>query len=128
MPIDQISKSRSYIPNDADWKVIYDVLPGNPAVINPHFECIEVTGNTVLPANGMYIVLRGVVQLRQNGNPLASADVGDYFYEEHLQISDIPVSLEALCAGRNPAGVPVQQELASDTRKHPATLFCNDVW
>ncbi|NOD99195.1 hypothetical protein GS610_18480 [Ruegeria sp. HKCCD6228] len=101
MTIDQISKSRPYTPSDADWKMIYDVLPGkaqiaDPAVINPQFECIEVTGNAVLPANGMYIVLRGVVQLRQNGKPLASADVGDYFYEEHLQISDIPVSLEAL--------------------------------
>lgn len=101
MLIDQIETSRSYIPNDADWNLIYKVLPGeakiaDPSVINPHFECIEVTDNTVLPASGMYVVLRGVVQLRQNGNPLASADVGDYFYEEHLQISDIPVSLEAL--------------------------------
>ncbi|WP_298851182.1 flavoprotein [uncultured Ruegeria sp.] len=101
MPIDQIAKSRPYIPNDTDWKLIYNVLPGetqvaDPAVINPQFECIEVTGNAVLPAKGMYVVLRGVVQLRQDGKPLASADVGDYFYEEHLQITDIPVSLEAL--------------------------------
>nr|WP_255733393.1 flavoprotein [Ruegeria sp. Ofav3-42] len=44
----------------------------------------------------MFVVLGGVVQLRQGQSVLATADTGDYFYEEHLEISDIPVSLEAL--------------------------------
>nr|WP_302479289.1 flavoprotein [Ruegeria arenilitoris] len=44
----------------------------------------------------MYVVLGGEVQLRQDGTVLATADTGDYFYEEHLEIFDIPVSLEAL--------------------------------
>ena len=36
------------------------------------------------------------MQLRQDGTVLTTADTGDYFYEEHLEIFDIPVSLEAL--------------------------------
>lgn len=101
MSTDQIAESRAYNPTDADLSLIYAVIPGDgvdvdPSAIKPYFNFVEVTANTVLPAHGMYVVLRGSVQLRQNGTPLASADVGDYFYEEHLEISDIPVSLEAL--------------------------------
>ncbi len=101
MPNEPIAESNTFVPNDSDWNHIYAVIPGEtetsaPAAIRPHFEFFEVIKDTVLPADGMYIVLRGVVQLRQAGHALASADVGDYFYEEHLQISDIPVSLEAL--------------------------------
>jgi len=101
MPMDQITETRAFAPTDEDWQKIYAVIPGetsdmDASAIKPHFEFFEVTKDTVLPADGMYVVLRGAVQLRQNGYALASADVGDYFYEEHLEISDIPVSLEAL--------------------------------
>lgn len=101
MPIDKTAESRTFIPTDEDWSRIFAVIPGETATIDatsikPHFEFFEVTKDTTLPAHGMYVVLRGAVQLRQGGDALASADVGDYFYEEHLEISDIPVSLEAL--------------------------------
>jgi CRP-like cAMP-binding protein len=44
----------------------------------------------------MYVVLEGLVLLQQRDDILARANPGDYFYEEHLELSDLPVSLKAL--------------------------------
>ncbi|WP_170575417.1 flavoprotein [Ruegeria atlantica] len=97
MPKDPIENTISYDPTKADWALIHEILPADdPSNIHSHFECFEVAEDTVLPSKGMYVVLSGLVQLRQEGTVLATADTGDYFYEEHLEIFDIPVSLEAL--------------------------------
>ncbi len=97
MPKDPIENTISFTPTEPEWALIQDILPADdPAAIRPHFECFEVAEETVLPSQGMYVVLGGEVQLRQDGTVLATADTGDYFYEEHLEIFDIPVSLEAL--------------------------------
>lgn len=101
VPMDQVTQSRTVNPTDENWAQVFAVIPGQAATtdlqpIKSHFQFFEVTKDTILPATGMYVVLRGAVQLRQNATPLASADPGDYFYEEHLQISDIPVSLDAM--------------------------------
>lgn len=132
MSTDPITEQNSYNPTAEDWNRIYEVIPGqsataDPTAIQPYFEFFEVIKDTVLPPQGMYVVLRGVVQLRQNGSALASADVGDYFYEEHLQISEIPVSLEALAlAGTRVAYLSSTQWLSipADIRQPCfATLF-----
>lgn len=97
MPKDPIENTISFTPTEPEWALIQEILPtDDPSAIRPHFECFEVAEETVLPSHGMYVVLGGVVHLRQNGAVLATADAGDYFYEEHLEIFDIPVSLEAL--------------------------------
>ncbi|WP_170379364.1 flavoprotein [Ruegeria atlantica] len=97
MPKDPIENTISYHPTESEWALIQEVLPADdPTVIQPHFECFEVAEDTILPSQGMYVVLGGEVHLRQDETVLAKADAGDYFYEEHLEIFDIPVSLEAL--------------------------------
>ncbi len=97
MPKDPIENTISYDPTKTDWALIHEILPADdPSHIQPNFECFEVAEDTVLPSKGMYVVLSGVVHLRQEDTVLATADTGDYFYEEHLEIFDIPVSLEAL--------------------------------
>ncbi|MEW2919410.1 flavoprotein [Ruegeria sp. ANG10] len=97
MPKDPIENTISYHPTKSEWALIQEVLPADdPTVIQPHFECFEVAEDTILPSQGMYVVLAGEVHLRQDETVLATADTGDYFYEEHLEIFDIPVSLEAL--------------------------------
>lgn len=97
MPKDPIENTISYHPTESEWALIQEVLPADdPTVIQPHFECFEVAEDTILPSQGMYVVLGGEVHLRQDETVLATADTGDYFYEEHLEIFDIPVSLEAL--------------------------------
>ncbi len=97
VPKDPIYNSKTFNPTDDDWKLIYAVLSSDDtSAINSHFEFIEVSQDTVLPPQGMYVVLSGIVQLQQDGSVLATADTGDYFYEEHLEIFDIPVSLEAV--------------------------------
>ncbi len=96
----QIANSKSIDATDDDWKLIFEALPSptamdDPAKVKPHFEFFKVTDETELPARGMYVVLEGKVELRQGGEELANATAGDYFYEEHLEIFNIPVSLEA---------------------------------
>ncbi|MBO9447983.1 flavoprotein [Ruegeria sp. R14_0] len=96
MPKDPIESSTSFEPTQDDLKLIDEVLPAqDPSVIHSKFEYFEVSEDTTLPSLGMFVVLGGEVQLRQGDNVLATADTGDYFYEEHLEIYDIPVSLEA---------------------------------
>lgn len=97
MPKDPIENSISFHPTEPEWALIHEILPADDqTAIRPHFECFELAEDTVLPSQGMYVVLAGEVHLRQDGTVLATADRGDYFYEEHLEIFDIPVSLEAL--------------------------------
>lgn len=86
---------------EGEWAVIFsafhsDRATSDPSRIKPHFSVLEVVEEAVLPATGMYVVLKGTVQLCQKEKELAIADEGDYFYEEHLEIFDIPVSLEAV--------------------------------
>lgn len=101
MTVVAISNSKPIEATAADWETIFAVLPSemaqkNPETVQPHFHLFEVAHDTVLPPRGMYVVLDGIVKLRQNEVDLATADAGDYFYEEHLEIFDIPVSLQAV--------------------------------
>ena len=101
MSIDANTNSISTEATDNDWQKIFAVIPSekadrNPKKVKPQFEFFEVGDDTVLPPRGMYVVLDGIVKLRQDGVDLATADTGDYFYEEHLEIRDIPVSLQAV--------------------------------
>ncbi len=87
--------------SEADWGLILPAFrskaaPSDPSGIKPHFALLEVASETTLPADGMYVVLSGCVHLQQNGEDLATADAGDFFYEEHLEIFEIPVSLDAV--------------------------------
>ncbi|MCA0873989.1 gamma-glutamylcyclotransferase [Seohaeicola saemankumensis] len=95
------SLANSASVSGSEWAMILPVFHSDSAAseaerMKPHFAILKVFEDTVLPASGMYIVLQGQVALRQNGKALATADPGDYFYEEHLEIFDIPVSLEAV--------------------------------
>lgn len=73
-----------------------DGAPVDVAQFRPKFEAIEVMQDATLPADGMYVVLQGQVALQQNDLTIATADYGDYFFEEHLEITDIPVTMEAV--------------------------------
>ena len=125
------TRNASFI-SDAEWPKILPAFhsptaTGDPARIKPHFSLLDVTEGTVLPPKGMYVVLEGVVHLRQNGQEITSADPGDYFYEEHLEIFDIPVSLEAFALpGTKLAYLSSTEwfELPEDVRKECfSTLF-----
>ncbi|WP_170356957.1 flavoprotein [Ruegeria arenilitoris] len=101
MSTQTISNSKPIEATSADWEKIFAVLPGEKVRqsaerLRQHFDLFEVLEDTVLPPRGMYVVLDGIVKLRQNDVDLATADTGDYFYEEHLEIRDIPVSLQAV--------------------------------
>lgn len=101
MTTQTISNSKPIEATSADWEKIFAVLPGEKVRqsaerLRQHFDLFEVLEDTVLPPRGMYVVLDGIVKLRQNDVDLATADTGDYFYEEHLEIRDIPVSLQAV--------------------------------
>ncbi|WP_109311317.1 flavoprotein [Ruegeria sp. AU67] len=111
MPKDPIESSQSFNPSQDDLKLIDEVLPSkDPSVIHSKFEFYEVSEEMVLPSEGMFVVLGGMVQLRQDKAVLATADTGDYFYEEHLEIEDIPVSLQALATpGTRLAYLPKHQ-------------------
>ncbi|MGV6802571.1 MAG: flavoprotein [Ruegeria sp.] len=101
MSVETISNSHKIEATDADWQKIFAVLPSEkaqkqPEKVQPRFELFEVAEDTILPPLGMYVVLDGIVKLRQDDVNLATADTGDYFYEEHLEVRDIPVSLQAV--------------------------------
>lgn len=72
-----------------------DAGPIDADLIRSRLQEIHTTDETVLAPQGMYVVLDGSVDLRQGGSTLATADQGDYFYEEHLEIFNIPVTMEA---------------------------------
>ena len=87
--------------SNTEWEIILEALPDalsikDPKELKPHFSVQRVSEETVLPASGMYVVLEGRVSLQQKEDVLATANKGDYFYEEHLEISGLPVSLTAL--------------------------------
>jgi len=118
--------------SEADWGMILPAFrskaaPSDPLGIKPHFTLLEVASETTLPADGMYVVLSGCVHLQQNGEDLATADAGDFFYEEHLEIFEIPVSLDAVAdAGTRLAYLSSQEWFAvpSEIRQDCfATLF-----
>ncbi|TMV05631.1 hypothetical protein FGK63_16440 [Ruegeria sediminis] len=117
---------------EVEWSMVLsafhsDRATGDPSHIKPHFTVLEIAEETVLPAKGMYVVLKGEVRLRQNDTELATADEGDYFYEEHLEIFDIPVSLDAVAQpGTKLAYLSSEQwfELPMEMRQECfATLF-----
>ncbi len=86
--------------SDAQWATVLTALPDALSVKNPkdlmqRFVAIRLTEAATLPAAGLYVVLAGEVRLSQRNDVLATARAGDYFYEEHLEFSDLPVSLTA---------------------------------
>lgn len=86
--------------DDAQWAKVLAALPdaaaaANAAEIRPKFVVLDVAAATDLPADGMYVVLDGAVSLLSRDDPLATAKPGDYFYEEHLELRGLPVSLTA---------------------------------
>jgi 3-polyprenyl-4-hydroxybenzoate decarboxylase/gamma-glutamylcyclotransferase (GGCT)/AIG2-like uncharacterized protein YtfP len=89
---------------DDQWAKVLTALPdalsaGDPGAIRPKFVAFDCAEATDLPATGMYVVLDGEVALLHKGDRLATAKPGDYFYEEHLQLSGLPVSLTAQAGG-----------------------------
>lgn len=83
-----------------EWSMILEAIPGvrdlpDPDIIRSNIQLMQVDEATVLPREGMYIVLEGSVALLFNEEEVATADKGDYFYEEYLVIKNIPLSMEA---------------------------------
>lgn len=86
--------------SDAQWDSVCRALPDalsdkTPSVLARRFVVHRLARDTTLPATGMYVVLSGEVLLCQGEDRLACACAGDYFYEEHLELTDLPVSLTA---------------------------------
>jgi gamma-glutamylcyclotransferase (GGCT)/AIG2-like uncharacterized protein YtfP/flavoprotein/glutaredoxin-related protein len=86
--------------SDAQWTTVLTALPDALSVKEPtdlmkRFVAFQLTEAATLPATGLYVVLSGEVLLSQRRDVLATAKAGDYFYEEHLEFSDLPVSLTA---------------------------------
>ena len=89
--------------SDADFGMILSAFQSEAGMVDfedirPRFRVLEVAADAILAPDGMYVVLDGAVALRQSETTLATADAGDYFYEEHLEIFNIPVTMEALAA------------------------------
>jgi hypothetical protein len=109
---------------DDQWAKVLAALPdalsgGDPDAIRPKFVVLDCAETADLPATGMYVVLDGEVALLHKDDRLATARPGDYFYEEHLQLSGLPVSLTARAgAGARIAFLSVAGwfELPAETR------------
>lgn len=98
---DAVKKRDSADLSDREFGMILEIFQSGAASgglerIRPGLRVLEVTGDATLRPDGMYVVLDGQVELRQGEAALATADAGDYFYEEHLEIFNIPVTMEAV--------------------------------
>lgn len=87
--------------SDADFGMILSAFQSGMGAIDleeirPRFSVLDATGEATLAPRGMYVVLDGQVELRQGDELLATADAGDYFYEEHLEVFNIPVTMDAV--------------------------------
>src|SRR6056297_1722421 len=101
----------------AQWDIVLGALPDTlsdkaPQALMQRFKAHSFTNETVLPATGLYIVLTGQVALSHKQDVLTTAKPGDYFYEEHLEFNDLPVSLTAR------AGAGTQVAFLSATEWH----------
>jgi gamma-glutamylcyclotransferase (GGCT)/AIG2-like uncharacterized protein YtfP/glutaredoxin-related protein/3-polyprenyl-4-hydroxybenzoate decarboxylase len=86
-----------------EWGMVLDAIPGvrdlaDPEIIRSNIQVLQVDESTVLPGKGMYIVFEGSVALLFNNQQVATAEQGDYFYEEYLVIRHIPMKMEAMAA------------------------------
>jgi len=95
-----IQVSSSDALSEQDLEVVLSAFeaeagPLDAAAIKPRLQVIEATGEAILAPKGMYVVLDGAVELLQGEATLATADAGDFFYEEHLEIFNIPVTMQA---------------------------------
>ena len=86
-----------------EWAMVIDAIPGvrdlpDPEVLRSNIRVLQIDEPTLLPVKGMYIVFKGSVALLFNSQQVATADPGDYFYEEYLVIRQIPMKLEARAA------------------------------
>jgi gamma-glutamylcyclotransferase (GGCT)/AIG2-like uncharacterized protein YtfP/glutaredoxin-related protein/3-polyprenyl-4-hydroxybenzoate decarboxylase len=86
-----------------EWAMVIDAIPGvgdlpDPEVIRSNIQVLQIDEPALLPVKGMYIVIEGSVALLFNSQQVATADPGDYFYEEYLVIRQIPMKLEARAA------------------------------
>lgn len=85
---------------DDEWALVQRALPDgadatHAEAIRPKFVALAIDEPTVLPATGLYVVLTGHVSLVHLDDTLATARPGHYFYEEHLELKGLPVSLTA---------------------------------
>jgi len=101
----------------AQWDTILSALPDTlsdktPEALMRRFKAFQFSEETVLPATGLYVVLSGNVTLSHKKDVLTTAKPGDYFYEEHLEFNDLPVSLTAR------AGAGTEVAFLSSTEWH----------
>ena len=85
---------------DGELDIVLNAIQGEAGpldadLIRPRLQALQATDEAVLAPKGMYVVLDGAVELLQDDATLATADPGDFFYEEHLEIFNIPVTMEA---------------------------------
>ena len=88
------------ILTESEWLIVSNAIPGFNTLVNQaHFKStlklLDGEAGTVIPPDGLYILLDGSVSLQLHGNEIATATRSDYFYEEHLLIDDLAVELEA---------------------------------
>jgi phosphopantothenoylcysteine synthetase/decarboxylase/gamma-glutamylcyclotransferase (GGCT)/AIG2-like uncharacterized protein YtfP/glutaredoxin-related protein len=89
--------------SDSDWKTVSTAIPGfeeinDPDTCRSKCQALEVLQGSVLPPDGMYVVLEGAVSLQLNEQEIATAGPADYFFEEHLVIDHPLVELTARCS------------------------------
>ena len=83
-----------------EWSMVLDAIPGvsklpDPEIIRSNIQLLVIEEPTLLPKEGMYIVLEGSVALLFDEQEVAIAEQADYFYEEYLVINSIPMPMEA---------------------------------
>ena len=85
---------------ESEWSIVSNAIPGFDTLVEKDdfksiLQLLVVKKGTILPADGMYVVLEGSTSLLLNGDEIATAGRTDYFYEEHLVIDHIATELIA---------------------------------